>query len=210
MLRIVAAARCFAVRLAARARGRAGCRERLSQSRDPHRRAVPGRRAGRCRRAAAGAADERGLGPAGDRRQPARRQHRDRRAAGREGRARRLHAADGDRLHAGDEPVPLQVAALRPDQRFRADHHHDQDRVGAGGVRRDRPEVGEGADRQGQGRARHAELRRRHHHRAADGLPLPQGGRPRHRLCAVQGHARRPSTACSPAACRSSTPPTSR
>jgi tripartite-type tricarboxylate transporter receptor subunit TctC len=55
---------------------------------------------------------KRGLGPAGDRRQPARRQHGDRRAAGRQGRARRLHAADGDRLDAGDEPVPLQVAAL--------------------------------------------------------------------------------------------------
>ena len=53
----------------------------------------------------------------------------------------------------------------------------------------ERAEVGEGADRAGQGRARQAQLRRRHHHRAADGLPLPQGGRPRHRLCAVQGHA---------------------
>ena len=43
---------------------------------------------------------------------------------------------------------------------------------------------------QGQGRARQAQLRRRHHHRATDGVSLPQGRRSRHRLRAVQGHAR--------------------
>ena len=44
-------------------------------------------------------------------------------------------------------------------------------------------------DRAGQGAAGQAQLRRRHHHGATDGSSVPQGGRARHRLCAVQGHA---------------------
>ena len=65
----------------------------------------------------------------------------------------------------------------------------DQDRLGAGGLGAERTNVGAGPDRQGEGRAGQAQLRRRHHHGAAHGLPLPQGRGPRHRLCAVQGHA---------------------
>ena len=115
----------------------------FSQPRDPYRGAVPGRRAGRYHRAHHRAEDERGLGPAGDHRQPPRRQHRVG-AHRRQGHARRLHAADGDQFHAGDEPVPLQEPALRSVQRLRADHQHDQDHVGAGGVRaksRNRPPI---------------------------------------------------------------------
>jgi tripartite-type tricarboxylate transporter receptor subunit TctC len=73
--------------LGANARRRAERSEGFSQPRDPHCRALPGRRTGRRRRAIAGAADERGLGSAGDRGQPSRRQHRDRRAASGESRA---------------------------------------------------------------------------------------------------------------------------
>ena len=53
----------------------------------------------------------------------------------------------------------------------------------------DGPKTVQRADRQGQGPAGQAQLRRRHHHRATDRLPLPQGRRHRHRLRAVQGHA---------------------
>ena len=74
---------------------------------------------------------ERGLGPAGRRRQSPRRQHHHRRRDRGQGGARRLHAADGDRFDAGDEPVSLQDPALRSAQRFRADHHDGEIDVAA-------------------------------------------------------------------------------
>ena len=93
-------------------------------------------------------------------------------------------------LDAGDEPVPLQEPALRSAQRLCADHADGQDHLGAGRAGRSGPKDAAGSDRARQGRARQAQLRRRHHHRAAHGPPVPQGGRARHRLRAVQGHAR--------------------
>ena len=92
----------------------------LSVAADHARRAVRARRTGRFPRPADRPEDERGSRPADRRRQPAGRQHHHRRPGGRQGQARRLHAADGDRRHAGDEPVPLQQARLRSVQGFRA------------------------------------------------------------------------------------------
>ena len=125
----------------------------------------PGRRALRRAGAADRPEDDRGLGPAGRDREPARRQHRDRRADRQAGAGRRLHAADGDRLDADHEPIPLPHAALRPDQRLRAGDAGGQDHAAPDGQFGKRGEDGERPDRQGQGTAGQAQLRRRHHHR---------------------------------------------
>ena len=69
---------------------------------------------------------------------------------GRDRAGRRLHAADGDRLDADDEPVPLQVAALRSDQRFRADHAGRQDHAAPDRQRRERHQDGRRPARQGR------------------------------------------------------------
>ena len=64
-----------------------------------------------------------------------------------EARARRLHDADGDRLHADHEPVPLPHAAIRSDQRLRAGHAGRQDHAAPDGQFGERGEDGEGPDR---------------------------------------------------------------
>ena len=62
--------------------------------------------------------------------------------------------------------------ALRSDQRFRADHAGREDhRPPRGQCASDLKSV-EGSDRQGQGRARQAQLRRRHHHDQAARLSV--------------------------------------
>ena len=108
---------------------------------------------------------ERAMGPAGGDREPRRRQFGDRRAADGEIRAGRLHAAGRDGHHAGDESDHHGEPALRRAQGFRADLAHRAEHVAADRARR-RPEDGAGADRQGEGQSRQAQLRRRHHHDA--------------------------------------------
>ncbi len=92
----------------------------LPDQADPHRRPVPGRRHDRRPRPRGGAEAHRDAGPARGRRQPAGRRRQHRRRTGREEPARRLHAADGHRRHARDQPEPLPEAALRPCARLRA------------------------------------------------------------------------------------------
>ncbi len=83
------------------------------------------------------------------------RQYHHRRAGGRQGRARWLHAADGDRRHAGDEPVPLQQARLRPVQGFRAGLADRARAVRDGRQHQHSGELDQGTGRAGKGQARH-------------------------------------------------------
>ena len=92
-----------------------------------HRGAGLARRRDRHARPHAGAALHRGLGPAGDRREPARRQQPDRRRIRHQVRARRPHAVHraGDDVRGQSEP--LSQAAVRSGQELHADHrpgHH--------------------------------------------------------------------------------------
>ena len=82
----------------------------------------------------------------------------------------------------------LQEPALRPARGFRADHADGEDHIGAGSSRGGRTRHGQGTDRESEGAAGQTQLRRRHDHRPTDGPSIPQGGGPRHRLCALQGH----------------------
>ena len=150
-------------------RSSGACAGQLSQPSDPYRHPLPRRRSRRHRRAHHRPEDERGMGPAGRRRQSPRRQHHHRRRVRRQGRARRLHADDGNRFDAGDEPVSLQKPALRSAQRFRSDHDDREIDVAPRRASGRRAEDRERADRARQGRARQAQFRRRHDHRAAHG-----------------------------------------
>ena len=116
---------CIDLHAVCRIAARAGACGSLPQSLHQDRGAVPGGRpVGR-----SGAYDRLqnggGLEPAHRGGEQAGRQYRARRPTGREVRARRLHAPDGDQLHADHESVPLPHAAVRPVRGFRS-HHVDR------------------------------------------------------------------------------------
>ena len=127
----------------------------LSGQADHHRGAGGARRRHRRARPHAGAALHRGLGPAGDRREPARRQQPDRRRVRHQGGARRLHADDraGDDVRGQSEP--LCQAAVRPGEGLHADrrprHHQPRAHCASFSARQ---------ERQGPDRARQAEAGR--------------------------------------------------
>ena len=120
------------------------------------------RRACRFPRPAHRPEDERGPGPADRRRQSAGGEHHHRRAGRRQSEPRRLHAADGDRRHAGDESVPLQQARLRSVQGFCAGLADRARPVGGGRQHQHSGQLDQGAGRAGKGQARHFPDRHQH------------------------------------------------
>ena len=106
-----------------------------------------------------------GPGPALHRREQGRCRRQYRRGPARPLRARRLHAGHGHGQHPRDQPHALQEPALRSGHGVRADLAVRDAAQRAGRQSEDRGEDGPGADRAGQGQARHLHLRlvgRRH------------------------------------------------
>src|SRR5262245_30725853 len=147
---------------AARFGGNGGKGADLSVAAGDARGPLRSRRARRFPRPAHRPEDERGPRPADRRRQSTRRKHHHRRPGRRQGRRRRLHAADGDRRHAGDESVPLQQARLRSVQGFRAGLADRARPVSGGRQHQHSGQLDQGAGRAGKGQARHFPDRDQH------------------------------------------------
>ena len=116
--------------------------------------------------------------------------------------ARRLHAADGDQLHALRQPVSVQESRLRPREGFRAGRAHRLLRVHAGRQQGRAGEDAAGARRLREGQSRQAHLCERQHHRDRRGRDV-QAAKPASTSCMCPTRARRRrSTTCSAAASR--------
>src|SRR5215831_6957596 len=126
-------------------------RATLSDAADHARRSLRARRARRFSRPPHRPEDERRFGPANRRRQSAGREHHHRGPGGRQGQPRRLHAADGDRRHAGHESVPLQQACLRSVQGFRADFADRARALGGGRKHQHSRQLDQGTGGAGKG-----------------------------------------------------------
>ena len=108
-------------------------RRRLSDAADQDHRAVSRRRRPRPGRAPARPASAGRAGTDGRDREPQRRARQPRRPGSRAQRAGRLHPADGNQHHAGQQRRDAEKPALRSRQGFCADHPHHHDRDGAAG-----------------------------------------------------------------------------